>query len=102
MEWAKRKMRVTGQAGRMLQNSLIALQRDGEVSGCVVSDLDRLESEGGICGWCASEPTQLVGLELWLKSEPAARIRTVAATICLPLCTDCFTSLTQSLKLTVG
>lgn len=102
MEWAKKKMRLVAQSGRMLRVALTSLQQDGEVCGLSVSALDRGEQQKGICGFCANEPTQMVGMELQHSSEQAGRIRLVTALVCLPLCTDCVSNLMPDLKLTVG
>jgi len=102
VEWEHRKMRIVGQSGATLANLLRRLQVDGEVSGCVVSDLTQVEAGQAICGFCASEPSQLVGVELMLNSAQGGRTRLVIASVSLPLCADCFTKLTQSFRLTVG
>jgi len=102
VEWERRKMRIVGPSGRMLRELLTRLQPDGEVSGCVVSDLTQAEAEMGICGFCASVPSQLVGLELTNKPEKEGRTRLVIASVCLPLCSSCCTELTSNFRLTVG
>jgi len=96
----KRKMRLVGQSGRMLAERLSLCSSDGEVTGCVVSDLTPLEMETGACGWCVNEQRHLIGLELRHSSEVEGRTRHVMASVCLPLCSICFMNLTADLKLT--
>jgi len=100
--WEPRtKYRFVGQYGETLQTSLRRLLADGEVSGYVVSDLTQAEAAQGICGWCAKEPQQLIGLEFTNKTGMGARTRLVMGSLCLPLCADCSTQLTNALKATV-
>jgi hypothetical protein len=85
----------------MLRDVLTRLQPDGEVSGCVQSDLTQAERETGICGFCANEPSQLVGLVLINKQDQGERTRLLTVSVCLALCSDCYTELTSSFKMTV-
>lgn len=102
MDWEHQKVRIVGRSGAMLGSLLRALNSDGEVSGCLVSDLTPVEGAQGVCSFCANEPRQLVGLELTSKTELAHRIRLVTASVCLPLCFPCYGKLITDLKVTVG
>jgi len=102
MQWGNRKMRIVARSGRMLANSLRGLSDNGGVSGLLVSDLTRAEAAEGICGWCANEPLQLVGMELISSTAMAGRTRLLIASVSLPLCQDCFGEFTSNLKMTVG
>ena len=102
MKWENRKWRIVGRSGATLGSLLHDLNSDGEVSGCLASDLTPEEGAVGICSFCANEPRQLVALELINKQEQVGRTRLVTASVCLPLCVDCCGRLTSDLKLTVG
>lgn len=97
--WLTNKgVQLTGRLGEMLERPLSDVKGDGEVSGVFVSYLRPIEGRQAVCQWCANDSELVVSLELTQRTVFAGFTRQVVMTLCLGVCSSCYSNLTQSLK----
>jgi hypothetical protein len=96
------KHRFVGQGGEMLRTILRRVVADGEVTGFSVFDSPSGALSGVLCGYCANDLRHLISLEIQKQDELGTSTRLVTASVCLPLCTDCWQKLKKDFKTTAG
>src|SRR6185295_5456853 len=99
MIWIDQEVVPMGQAGAILAKAWRTLNESGVVLGVCALPLRTEEKSQVSCLYCAKEPQQVVSLEL--KSKPMSPVATplISTSLCLPLCSACYSSLIGSLLL---